>query len=122
MLEYFDGMSAEELLDLLVPLQVMAVPSEQYCTDRSAEYEWQMTRSGGGSIFKQCFLHGSPELAMEWRDRANVFHSESPGGVMGLRPHHGWSFIRIPGKSRHRPPRTVKLPLVNLKSNGSLDK
>ncbi|XP_011490367.1 DNA helicase INO80 isoform X2 [Oryzias latipes] len=102
--------------------KVMAVPSEQYCTDRSAEYEWQMTRSGGGSIFKQCFLHGSPELAMEWRDRANVFHSESPGGVMGLRPHHGWSFIRIPDKesliTESGKLHTLDLLLSRLKTQG----
>lgn len=79
--------------------KVTAVPMERYCNDRSAEYEWQVTRSGGGTIFKQCFLYGSPELASEWRVRANAFHPQCPGGVMALYPRHGWSFIRIPGKS-----------------------
>lgn len=71
---------------------------ERYCDDRSAEYEWRVTRSGGGTIFKQCFLYGSPELASDWRVRANAFHPQCPGGVMALYPRHGWSFIRIPGK------------------------
>uniref|UniRef100_A0A669CGK4 Chromatin-remodeling ATPase INO80 n=1 Tax=Oreochromis niloticus TaxID=8128 RepID=A0A669CGK4_ORENI len=78
--------------------RVTAVPMERYCNDRSAEYEWQLTRSGGGTIFKQCFLYGSPELASEWRVRANAFHPQCPGGVMALYPRHGWSFIRIPDK------------------------
>lgn len=78
--------------------RVTAVPMERYCNDRSAEYEWQVTRSGGGTIFKQCFLYGSPELASEWRVRANAFHPQCPGGVMALYPRHGWSFIRIPDK------------------------
>ncbi|KAG8011195.1 DNA helicase INO80 [Nibea albiflora] len=77
-------------------LQVTAVPMERYCDDRSAEYEWRVTRSGGGTIFKQCFLYGSPELAADWCSRANAFHPQCPGGVMALYPRHGWSFIRIP--------------------------
>uniref|UniRef100_A0A7N8Y091 Chromatin-remodeling ATPase INO80 n=1 Tax=Mastacembelus armatus TaxID=205130 RepID=A0A7N8Y091_9TELE len=78
--------------------RVTAVPMECYCDDRSAEYEWRVTRSGGGAIFKQCFLYGSPELASEWCERANAFHPQCPGGVMALCPRHGWSFIRIPDK------------------------
>uniref|UniRef100_A0A3B4WDG4 Chromatin-remodeling ATPase INO80 n=1 Tax=Seriola lalandi dorsalis TaxID=1841481 RepID=A0A3B4WDG4_SERLL len=78
--------------------RVTAVPMERYCADRSAEYEWWVTRSGGGTIFKQCFLYGSPELASDWRVRANAFHPQCPGGVMALYPRHGWSFIQIPDK------------------------
>uniref|UniRef100_A0A3B5A9I4 Chromatin-remodeling ATPase INO80 n=1 Tax=Stegastes partitus TaxID=144197 RepID=A0A3B5A9I4_9TELE len=78
--------------------KVTAVPMERYCADRSAEYEWRVTRGGGGAIFKQCFLYGSPELASDWRARANSFYPQSPGGVMALYPRHGWSFIRIPDK------------------------
>uniref|UniRef100_A0AAQ5XZS2 Chromatin-remodeling ATPase INO80 n=1 Tax=Amphiprion ocellaris TaxID=80972 RepID=A0AAQ5XZS2_AMPOC len=78
--------------------KVTAVPMERYCADRSAEYEWRVTRGGGGAIFKQCFLYGSPELASDWSARANSFYPQSPGGVMALYPRHGWSFIRIPGK------------------------
>lgn len=71
---------------------------ERYCDDRSAEYEWRVTRGGGGTVFKQCFLYGSPELASDWRTRSNTFHPQCPGGVMALYPRHGWSFIRIPGE------------------------
>lgn len=71
---------------------------ERYCADRSAEYEWRVTRSGGGTVFKQCFLYGSPELAPDWCARASTFHPQCPGGVMALYPRHGWSFIRIPGE------------------------
>uniref|UniRef100_A0A3P8U690 Chromatin-remodeling ATPase INO80 n=1 Tax=Amphiprion percula TaxID=161767 RepID=A0A3P8U690_AMPPE len=78
--------------------KVTAVPMERYCADRSAEYEWRVTRGGGGAIFKQCFLYGSPELASDWSARANSFYPQSPGGVMALYPRHGWSFIRIPDK------------------------
>lgn len=78
--------------------RVTAVPMERYCDDRSAEYEWRVTRIGGGMIFKQCFLYGSPELATDWHKRANAFHPQSPGGVMALYPRHGWSFIKIPDK------------------------
>uniref|UniRef100_A0A8C9WYC2 Chromatin-remodeling ATPase INO80 n=1 Tax=Sander lucioperca TaxID=283035 RepID=A0A8C9WYC2_SANLU len=78
--------------------RVTAVPMERYCNDRSAEYEWRVTRSGGGTVFKQCFLYGSPELASDWRVRANAFHPQCHGGVMALYPRHGWSFIRIPDK------------------------
>ncbi|XP_037541716.1 chromatin-remodeling ATPase INO80 [Nematolebias whitei] len=78
--------------------KVTAVPMERYCTDRSAEYEWRVTRSGGGLIYKQCFLYGSPELASDWCARANAFYPQCPGGVMALHPRHGWSFIQIPDK------------------------
>ncbi|XP_031721859.1 chromatin-remodeling ATPase INO80 isoform X2 [Anarrhichthys ocellatus] len=78
--------------------RVTAVPMERYCDDRSAEYEWRLTRSGGGAVFKQCFLYGSPELASDWLARANAFHPQCPGGVMALYPRHGWSSIRIPDK------------------------
>uniref|UniRef100_A0A3Q3GLH6 Chromatin-remodeling ATPase INO80 n=1 Tax=Labrus bergylta TaxID=56723 RepID=A0A3Q3GLH6_9LABR len=78
--------------------RVTAVPMERYCDDRSAEYEWRVTRCGGGTIFKQCFLYGSPELALEWQARSNSFHPQCPGGVMAMYPRHGWSFIRIPDK------------------------
>lgn len=71
---------------------------ERYCADRSAEYEWRVTRAGGGAVFKQCFLYGSPELAPDRCTRAGSFHPQFPGGVMALYPRHGWSFIRIPGE------------------------
>uniref|UniRef100_A0A667Z0I9 Chromatin-remodeling ATPase INO80 n=1 Tax=Myripristis murdjan TaxID=586833 RepID=A0A667Z0I9_9TELE len=70
----------------------------RYCDDRSAEYEWRLIRSGGGTVFKQCFLYGSPELASDWHTRASAFHPQCPGGVMALYPRHGWSFVRIPDK------------------------
>ncbi|XP_033931849.1 LOW QUALITY PROTEIN: chromatin-remodeling ATPase INO80 [Pseudochaenichthys georgianus] len=78
--------------------RVTAVPMERYCDDRSAEYEWRVTRAGGGAVFKQCFLYGSPELASDWRVRSNSFYPQCPGGVMALYPRHGWSYIRIPDK------------------------
>ncbi|XP_028295465.1 chromatin-remodeling ATPase INO80 isoform X2 [Gouania willdenowi] len=78
--------------------RVTVVPMECYCDDRSSEYEWQVTRSGGGSTFKQCFLYGSPDLALDWWARANTFLPQCPGGVWPLYPRHGWSFIRIPDK------------------------
>ncbi|KAF3849703.1 hypothetical protein F7725_019422 [Dissostichus mawsoni] len=59
--------------------RVTAVPMERYCDDRSAEYEWRVTRGGGGAVFKQCFLYGSPELASEWRVRSNSFYPQCPG-------------------------------------------
>ncbi|TKS76013.1 DNA helicase INO80 [Collichthys lucidus] len=89
---------------LAVTPRVTAVPMERYCDDRSAEYEWRVTRSGGGTVFKQCFLYGSPELASDWCSRANAFHPQCPGGVMALYPRHGWSFIRIPAKWQEASP------------------
>lgn len=82
----------------LLVSKVTAVLMERYCADRSAEYEWRVTRGGGGAVFKECFLYGSPELASDWCRRANSFHPRCPGGAMALYPRHGWSFIRIPGK------------------------
>uniref|UniRef100_A0AAZ3P577 Chromatin-remodeling ATPase INO80 n=1 Tax=Oncorhynchus tshawytscha TaxID=74940 RepID=A0AAZ3P577_ONCTS len=77
---------------------VTAVPMERYCDDRSAEYEWQETRAGGGMAAKHCFLYGSLDLASDWMSRANTFYPRCPGGVMALYPRHGWSYIRIPDK------------------------
>uniref|UniRef100_A0A3Q4BIZ5 Chromatin-remodeling ATPase INO80 n=1 Tax=Mola mola TaxID=94237 RepID=A0A3Q4BIZ5_MOLML len=82
--------------------RVTAVLLERYCADRSAEYEWRVTRSGGGTIFKQCFLYGSPELTSDWCTRAMTFHPQCPGGVIALYPRHGWSFIRIPGEDGNK--------------------
>lgn len=78
--------------------RVTAVPMERYCNDRSAENEWRVMRNGGGTIFKQCFLYGSPKLASEWCTRANSFYPQCPGGIMSISPRHGWSFIQIPDK------------------------
>uniref|UniRef100_A0A8C5D4H1 Chromatin-remodeling ATPase INO80 n=1 Tax=Gadus morhua TaxID=8049 RepID=A0A8C5D4H1_GADMO len=78
--------------------RVTAAPLERYIPDRGAEYEWRLTRSGGGVASKQCFLYGSPELASDWATRANAFLPRRPGGAMAVCPRHGWSFIRIPDK------------------------
>lgn len=84
---------------MLGPLpQVTAPPLERYCDDRSAEYEWRLMRAGSTQTTKQCVLYGSPELALAWASRSQVFHTEHLGGVMALYPRHGWSFIRIPGR------------------------
>lgn len=78
--------------------QVTSLLLERYCPDRSAEYEWRVTRAGGGTVFKLCFLHGAPELAPERCPRSSSFHPQPPAGVMAMYPRHGWSFIRIPGR------------------------
>ncbi|XP_061560780.1 chromatin-remodeling ATPase INO80 isoform X2 [Phycodurus eques] len=78
--------------------RVTAVPMERYCADRSAEHEWRVTRAGGGAVFKECFLFGTPDLASDWRGRAGAFYPQQPGGVMAVFPQHGWSSIRIPDK------------------------
>lgn len=78
--------------------QVTSLLLERYCPDRSAEYEWRVTRAGGGAVFKQCFLYGAPELSPERCPRSASFHPQPPAGVMALYPRHGWSFIRIPGE------------------------
>ncbi|KAM8832897.1 chromatin-remodeling ATPase INO80 isoform 2-T2 [Spinachia spinachia] len=102
--------------------RVTAVPMERYCNDRSAEYEWRVTRGGGGRVFKQCFLHGSPELAADWLARATALHPRGPGGVMALYPRHGWSFIRIPDKesliTESGKLHTLDILLSRLKSHG----
>ncbi|KAM6965590.1 chromatin-remodeling ATPase INO80 isoform 1-T2 [Aplochiton taeniatus] len=78
--------------------RVTAVPMECYSNDRRAEFEWRVTRGGGGLATKQCFLYGSPELAADWVTKTNTFYPRCPGGLMALYPRHGWSFIRIPDK------------------------
>ncbi|KAM9779061.1 chromatin-remodeling ATPase INO80 isoform 2-T2 [Syngnathus typhle] len=78
--------------------RVTAVPMERYCADRSAEHEWRVTRGGGGAVFKECFLYGTPDLASDWRRRAGSFFPQQSGGVMAVFPQHGWSYIRIPDK------------------------
>ncbi|CAL1585938.1 unnamed protein product [Knipowitschia caucasica] len=83
---------------LVATPRVTAVPMERYCNDRSAEYDWRVTRGGGGAIYRDCFLYGSPELASDWSARATSFYPQSPGGVMGMSLRHGWSYIRIPDK------------------------
>ncbi|OWK62683.1 DNA helicase INO80 [Lonchura striata] len=83
---------------LLLYLQVTAVPLEFYCNDRSAEYERRALREGGSLEAKQCVLHGSPELAADWLKQCSQFFPEHPGGLLGIRPQNGWSFIRIPDK------------------------
>lgn len=74
------------------------MPLEFYCNDRSAEYERRALREGGSLEAKQCVLHGSPELAADWLEQCSQFFPEHPGGLLGIRPQNGWSFIRIPGK------------------------
>ncbi|XP_043930139.1 chromatin-remodeling ATPase INO80 [Protopterus annectens] len=78
--------------------QVTAVPLDYYCIDRSSEYERRGFREGGNILAKYCVQYGSPELASEWLNRSSCFFPEPPGGLMGLLPNHGWSFIRIPDK------------------------
>ncbi|XP_015206337.2 chromatin-remodeling ATPase INO80 isoform X2 [Lepisosteus oculatus] len=102
--------------------RVTAVPMERYCNDRSAEYEWRVTREGGSTTAKQCFLYGSPELAASWTGRLQAFFPSRPGGVVALHPRHGWSFIRIPDKETlitdSGKLHTLDLLLTRLKSQG----
>ncbi|XP_072305663.1 chromatin-remodeling ATPase INO80 [Eucyclogobius newberryi] len=83
---------------LVATPRVTAVPMERYCNDRSAEYDWRVTRGGGGAVYRDCFLFGAPQLASDWTARATSFYPQSPGGVMAISPRHGWSYIRIPDK------------------------
>ncbi|NXX76969.1 INO80 ATPase, partial [Urocolius indicus] len=78
--------------------RVTAVPLEFYCNDRSAEYERRALKEGGSLAAKQCVLHGSPDLAADWLKQCSQFFPEHPGGLLGIRPQNGWSFIRIPDK------------------------
>ncbi|KFP05937.1 DNA helicase INO80 [Calypte anna] len=78
--------------------RVTAVPLEFYCNDRSAEYERRALKEGGSLEAKQCVLNGAPELAAAWLKQSSQFFPESPGGLLGIRPQNGWSFIRIPDK------------------------
>ncbi|KAM9381281.1 chromatin-remodeling ATPase INO80 [Phaethornis superciliosus] len=78
--------------------RVTAVPLEFYCNDRSAEYERRALKDGGSLEAKQCVLNGAPELAADWLKQSSQFFPESPGGLLGIRPQNGWSFIRIPDK------------------------
>ncbi|NWS69886.1 INO80 ATPase, partial [Crotophaga sulcirostris] len=78
--------------------RVTAVPLEFYCNDRSAEYERRALKEGGSLEAKQCVLHGAPELAAEWLKQASQFFPQYPGGLLGIRPPNGWSYIRIPDK------------------------
>ncbi|NXC75251.1 INO80 ATPase, partial [Anhinga anhinga] len=78
--------------------RVTAVPLEFYCNDRSAEYERRALKEGGSLEAKQCVLNGAPELAADWLKQSSQFFPEYPGGLLGIRPQNGWSFIRIPDK------------------------
>ncbi|XP_076200724.1 chromatin-remodeling ATPase INO80 [Aptenodytes patagonicus] len=78
--------------------RVTAVPLEFYCNDRSAEYERRALKEGGSLEAKQCVLNGAPELAADWLKQCSQFFPEYPGGLLGIRPQNGWSFIRIPDK------------------------
>ncbi|OXB61156.1 hypothetical protein ASZ78_008440 [Callipepla squamata] len=78
--------------------RVTAVPLEFYCNDRSAEYERRALREGGSLEAKQCVVNGAPELAADWQKQSSQFFPEYPGGLLGIRPQNGWSFIRIPDK------------------------
>ncbi|NWX42304.1 INO80 ATPase, partial [Steatornis caripensis] len=78
--------------------RVTAVPLEFYCNDRSAEYERRALKEGGSLEAKQCILNGAPELAAAWLKQCSQFFPEYPGGLSGIRPQNGWSFIRIPDK------------------------
>lgn len=79
-------------------VQVTAVPLDSYCNDRSAEYERGVLKEGGSLAAKQCLLNGAPELATDWLNRRSQFFPEPAGGLWSIRPHNGWSFIRIPGE------------------------
>uniref|UniRef100_A0A8C9FXL4 Chromatin-remodeling ATPase INO80 n=1 Tax=Pavo cristatus TaxID=9049 RepID=A0A8C9FXL4_PAVCR len=83
---------------LLQVSKVTAVPLEFYCNDRSAEYERRALREGGSLEAKQCLVNGAPELAADWQKQSSQFFPEYPGGLLGIRPQNGWSFIRIPDK------------------------
>ncbi|KAG2457438.1 INO80 ATPase, partial [Polypterus senegalus] len=102
--------------------RVSAVPMEQYCNDRSAEYEWAAMKEGGNFMAKQCFLYGDPALATNRVGRLPEFFPESPGGVMAINPRHGWSFIKIPDKESlitdSGKLHTLDLLLTRLKSQG----
>uniref|UniRef100_A0A8C8SWV8 Chromatin-remodeling ATPase INO80 n=1 Tax=Pelusios castaneus TaxID=367368 RepID=A0A8C8SWV8_9SAUR len=78
--------------------RVTAVPLDFYCNDKSAEYEHRALKEGGSHEAKQCILNGAPELAADCLKQCSQFFPEYPGGLLGVRPQNGWSFIRIPDK------------------------
>ncbi|XP_026520374.1 chromatin-remodeling ATPase INO80 [Notechis scutatus] len=82
----------------IVSPRVTAVPLDFYCNDGSAEYERKALKEGGTLDAKQCVFYGAPELATSWLKRCSRLFPEAPGGLLGLKPPNGWSFIRIPDK------------------------
>ncbi|XP_078262225.1 chromatin-remodeling ATPase INO80 isoform X1 [Rhinoraja longicauda] len=101
---------------------VTAIPRDIYCCDRSAEYERRLMREGGQLTAKQCLLYGTPQLALNWRNRLTAFFVEEPGGLLAVQLRHGWSFIRIPDKecliTDSGKLHTLDILLKRLKSHG----
>ncbi|XP_066464735.1 chromatin-remodeling ATPase INO80 [Eleutherodactylus coqui] len=85
------------LLCISSPL-VTAAPIDTFCSDRSAEYERQMLRNGGGQEVSKLLVFGAPEHHGDWVLRDSQFFPKNPCGLLAIRPYHGWSFIRIPDK------------------------
>ncbi|XP_063295908.1 chromatin-remodeling ATPase INO80 [Pelobates fuscus] len=85
------------LLYIASPM-VTAPPIDTYCNDRSAEYERQALKKGGCQVPWQCVMFGAPELFSDWSKRHLQFFPGNPGGLVAVRPHQGWSFVRIPDK------------------------
>ncbi|KAG8449686.1 hypothetical protein GDO86_016362 [Hymenochirus boettgeri] len=77
---------------------VTATPIDVYCNDRSAEYERRVFRAGGSPDVRQCLMFGAPELSVDWLKRHIQFFPANPGGLLSVRPQHGWSYVRIPDK------------------------
>ncbi|XP_053330483.1 chromatin-remodeling ATPase INO80 [Spea bombifrons] len=77
---------------------VTAAPIDTYCNDRSAECERQAFRDGRCLISWHCAMFGSPEHSANWTERHLQFFPSSPGGLVAIRPQHGWSYVRIPDK------------------------
>ncbi|MEE6491938.1 hypothetical protein FKM82_016432 [Ascaphus truei] len=78
--------------------RVTAAPLDTYCNDRSAESERRALRLGGSCEARQCVMFGAPELSADWPKRHFQFFPAGAGGLVATRPHHGWSFVRIPDK------------------------
>ncbi|XP_043203985.1 chromatin-remodeling ATPase INO80-like [Amphibalanus amphitrite] len=80
------------------PRKAMACPLELYCSDRSAAWWWDDYLHCGSPEGRDVLLFGSPEGAVEERQRSHRLTTVESGGLSPLRPPHGWSQLIIPDK------------------------
>lgn len=89
-----------ETLKMLFLSQVISLPLEFHCSDRSAAWWRKECLYGTGREGLSVWQHGILETQNTGGKTLSLTPSP-PGGITGTRPVHGWSSITIPGNGLH---------------------
>ncbi|XP_077863230.1 chromatin-remodeling ATPase INO80 [Saccoglossus kowalevskii] len=78
--------------------KVSVTNPDYYCSDRGAAFQHDTEKFGGSLEARNTLLFGSQELYSLYLLSPFHYFPTRPGGLLAIKPVHGWSNIQIPNK------------------------